>query len=320
MNKKKRRLLFISHAEKDSEIVSEFVDLLYNIGLRTEDMFCSSRTDLDIAIGEDIYDYLRKTLDLDDVITVFMLSDNYYKSAACLNEMGAVWLKQSSYYTFLLPEFEYKDIKGAINANVKGIKLDITNKRLNGDLTNFKKRIENDFGIKPSDCIEINRWEKQRDHFVDFINKYSNEIKIDLANYRGYCIHEENYGGCKVVYDNTTNVIQTTFDFSKTNSQVCSVVFFVGEINVLKKLQNNKHLSFMLKADNEIDVTVELRLKNQDAQHKIHTTKDWTEYSIPLKEFGGATDNWKVLTEIKFLTFRKETRAETIYIKDIVLT
>ena len=92
---------------------------------------------------QDIYDYLRKTLDLDDVITVFMLSDNYYKSAACLNEMGAVWLKQSSYYTFLLPEFEYKDIKGAINANVKGIKLDITNKRLNGDLTNFKKRIEN---------------------------------------------------------------------------------------------------------------------------------------------------------------------------------
>ena len=90
MNKKKRRLLFISHAEKDSEIVSEFVDLLYNIGLRTEDMFCSSRTDLDIAISEDIYDYLRKTLDLDDVITVFMLSDNYYKSAACLNEMGAV--------------------------------------------------------------------------------------------------------------------------------------------------------------------------------------------------------------------------------------
>ena len=80
MNKKKRRLLFISHAEKDSEIVSEFVDLLYNIGLRTEDMFCSSRTDLDIAIGEDIYDYLRKTLDLDDVITVFMLSDNYSKN------------------------------------------------------------------------------------------------------------------------------------------------------------------------------------------------------------------------------------------------
>ena len=320
MNKKKRRLLFISHAEKDSEIVSEFVDLLYNIGLRTEDMFCSSRTDLDIAIGEDIYDYLRKTLDLDDVITVFMLSYNYYKSAACLNEMGAVWLKQSSYYTFLLPEFEYKDIKGAINANVKGIKLDITNKRLNGDLTNFKKRIEKDFGIKPSDSIEINRWEKQREQFIDSINHYSNEIKIDLANYRGYCIHEENYGGCKVVYDNTTNVIQTTFDFSNTNSQIHSVVFFVGELNVFNKYKQNKCLTFKLKSENEFKVTVELRIKNQDVPYTITATKNWVDYSIPLKEFGGAADNWKVLKEIKFLTFRKDINAETIYIKDITLT
>ena len=320
MNKKKRSLLFISHAEKDGKIVFDFVDLLYDIGLKTEDMFCSSRTDLDIAVGEDIYDYLRKTLDSDNVITVFMLSDNYYKSAACLNEMGAVWLKQSSYYTFLLPEFEYKDIKGAINPNVKGIKLDITNKRLNGDLTNFKKRIEKDFGIKPSDSIEINRWEKQREQFIDSINHYSTEVKINLANYQGFCINENNFGGCSVAYDKTTNIIQTKFDFSKTNSQICSVVFFVGEINAFNKFQQNKRLSFKLKADNEFSVTVELRIKNQDVPHIIKTTKDWIDYSIPLKEFGGATDNWKVLTEIKFLTHRKDIDAESIYIKDIVLT
>lgn len=320
MNKKKRNLLFISHAEKDSKIVSDFVDLLYDIGLKTEDMFCSSRSDLDIAIGEDIYDYLRKTLDSDNVITAFMLSENYYKSAACLNEMGAVWLKQSNYYTFLLPEFEYKDIKGAINPNIKGIKLDITNNHLTGDLTNFKKRIEKDFGIKTADSIEINRWEKQRDQFIYSIENYSNEVKINLANNCGYCINEENFGGCNVVYDKTTNVIQTTFDFSKTSSQICSVVFFVGEINALSKLHNNKSLSFKLKADNEFDVTVELRLKNQEVKHIIHTTKDWVEYSIPLKEFGGATDNWKVLTEIKFLTYRKNSSTESVYIKDIVLT
>lgn len=317
MNKRKHNLLFISHSEKDSKIISDFVDLLYDIGLRTEDMFCSSRTEMDIAIGEDIYDYLRTVLDSDNVITLFMLSDNYYSSAACLNEMGAVWLKQSGYYTFLLPEFEYKDIRGAINPNVKGIKLAIANKRLKGDLTNFKKRIEQDFGIQ---AIDNNRWEKQRNQFIESIKNYSTEVKVNLANYRGYCIGENNFGECSVDYDKTTSIVKTTFDFSKTNSQICSVVFFVGELNAFNKFQQNKCLSFKLKAEHEFSVTVELRIKNQDVPYTITATKNWVEYSIPLKEFGGAADNWKVLKEIKFLTYRKDIAAEAIYIKDITLT
>lgn len=320
MNKRKHNLLFISHSEKDSEIVSDFVDWLYDIGLKTEDMFCSSRTDMDIAIGENIYDYLREVLDSDNVITVFMLSDNYYNSAACLNEMGAVWLKQSGYYTFLLPEFEYKDIRGAINPNIKGIKLDINNKRLKGDLTNFKKRIEKDFGIQTVDSIDSNRWEKQRNQFIESIKNYSTEVKVNLANYRGYCIGENNFGRCSVDYDKTTNIIKTTFDFSNTNSQIHSVVFFVGELNVFNKYKQNKCLTFKLKSENEFKVTVELRIKNQDVPYTITATKNWVYYSIPLKEFGGAADNWKVLKEIKFLTFRKDINAETIYIKDITLT
>lgn len=33
--------IFISHAKKDEEFVREFVELLYCMGIRTEDMFCS---------------------------------------------------------------------------------------------------------------------------------------------------------------------------------------------------------------------------------------------------------------------------------------
>ena len=52
--------LFISHSEKDREIISAFVDLLYDIGLKEENMFCSSRTDIGVPIKEDIYEYLRR--------------------------------------------------------------------------------------------------------------------------------------------------------------------------------------------------------------------------------------------------------------------
>lgn len=319
MNRKNRNLLFISHADKDKRIVSKFVDLLYDIGLTKNDMFCSSRTDLDISIGENIYDYLRDILDSDNIIAIFMLSDNYYKSAACLNEMGAVWLKQNKYYTFLLPEFEFKSIKGAINPNVRGIRLDNDNESLKGDLTNFKERIENDFSIDIAKRIGINRWENLRDQFIGYLSNYSDNTIINLANHRGYCIGEENYGGCSVYYDKITNIIKTTFDFTKTGAEVCSVVFFVGKINALSKYQNNNCLSFKLKADREWNITVELRLKNQDAQYTIQVSEGWLDYSIHLKDFHGAEDNWKELTEIKFLAYSNDITTETIQIKDIVL-
>lgn len=314
MNKK----VFISHAEKDSRIVSAFVDLLYDIGLSNDDMFCSSRTDIGVPVTEDIYDYLRYQLDSDNVITIFMLSDNYYNSPACLNEMGAVWIKQQNYFTFLLPEFEFKDIKGAINPNKKGIKLDSHNSKLKGELTNFKKEIEKLFSISKS--IDENRWEMQRDRFIDIIAHYSTELKVNLFNFRGYCIGETNYNGCNVDFDESTNTVHTEFNFNNTNAQVCSVVFFTGEFFALSKYEKNKKLKFLLKASGEFNVRVELRLKNQDVQYKIKTTKDWTEYEIPLKSFGGALDNWKELKEIKFLTYRKDITLETMDIKDIILT
>lgn len=102
-----KKLLFISHAEKDSELVEKFVDLLYDMGVSEKSMFCSSISEIGVPIKEDIYDYLRNLLDSEQVIPVFMLSDNYYASAACLNEMGAVWMKQKDYFTFLLPGFEF---------------------------------------------------------------------------------------------------------------------------------------------------------------------------------------------------------------------
>lgn len=122
--------LFISHSEKDKEIVSFFVELLYQIGLKEENMFCSSVPEIGVPLREDIYDYLSSLLDSDSVIPVFMLSDNYYNSAACLNEMGAVWIKKKDYFTFLLEGFEFKQIRGAINPNRKAIKIDIDEKTL----------------------------------------------------------------------------------------------------------------------------------------------------------------------------------------------
>ena len=311
---KDKKMLFISHSEMDSNIVSSFVDLLYYIGLKEGDMFCSSRTDIGIPIKEDIYEYLRILLDSDNIIPIFMLSENYYNSPACLNEMGAVWIKQKDYFTFLLPEFEFKQIKGAINPNKKGIKLDSRTDILKGELNNFKNEICKLFDTKISD----NRWEKQRDNFISQINSISPNVFIKMSEHRGYCIGEINYDGCKVTYDESKDIVITTYDFTKTKSKVCSLVFFTGEINMHSHFLQNKHLYFSLKSsNNNFEITVELRLKNRDVSYKIRTNSEWENYSIPLQKFGGTESEWQILREIKFLAYRNNIKRETIEIKDI---
>ena len=49
-----KKMLFISHAEKDSAMVERFVDLLYDIGIPEESMFCSSISEIGVPIKENI--------------------------------------------------------------------------------------------------------------------------------------------------------------------------------------------------------------------------------------------------------------------------
>ena len=128
--------IFISHAEKDDIIVEKFVDLLLDMGVPQDKIFCSSISEIGVPIKEDIYEYLGNLLDSEQIIPIFMLSDNYYASVACLNEMGAVWVKKMDYYTFLLPEFKFTQIKGAINPSKRGILLEYNTER---ELQNLKQ-------------------------------------------------------------------------------------------------------------------------------------------------------------------------------------
>lgn len=69
---------FISHAKEDTIIVSYFVDLLYSVGLKENDMFYSSIPEIGISVKENIYDYLQNILDSKYIITLFFLSKNHY--------------------------------------------------------------------------------------------------------------------------------------------------------------------------------------------------------------------------------------------------
>lgn len=157
--------VFISHSSTDLKYVEPFVDLLADIGLTNDNLFCSSVPDYAIPLNQDIYDYLASLFRNYNLYVIFMLSENYYKSTVCLNEMGAAWVLKSEYTSILLPQFEYREIKGAVNPNRIGMKLDDQEDQLKKRLGELKNIISKSFGISVPD----NRWEKKRNEFIETI-------------------------------------------------------------------------------------------------------------------------------------------------------
>lgn len=157
--------VFISHSSIDLKYVEPFVDLLADIGLTNDNLFCSSVPDYAIPLNQEIYDYLASLFRNYNLYVIFMLSENYYKSTVCLNEMGAAWVLKSEYTSILLPQFEYREIKGAVNPNRIGMKLDDQEDQLKKRLGELKNIISKSFGISVPD----NRWEKKRNEFIETI-------------------------------------------------------------------------------------------------------------------------------------------------------
>lgn len=161
--------IFISHASSDLKYVEPFVELLADIGLTNDNLFCSSVPDYAIPLNQDIYDYLASLFCNYKLYVVFMLSNNYYESPVCLNEMGAAWVLKSEYTSILLPRFEYREIKGAVNPNKIGMKLDDEEELLKKRLGELKNLISKEFGISVPDM----RWEKKRNDFIEVIKSIS---------------------------------------------------------------------------------------------------------------------------------------------------
>ena len=157
--------IFISHSSADLKYVEPLVELLADIGMTNDNLFCSSVPDYAIPLNQDIYDYLASLFREGKLYVIFALSDNYYNSPACMNEMGAAWVLKNEYTSILLPKFEYKEIKGAVNPNKIGMKLDDDDELLKKRLGELKNIIADKFGISVPDM----RWEKKRNDFISKI-------------------------------------------------------------------------------------------------------------------------------------------------------
>lgn len=159
--------IFISHASKDKNYVVKLVEFLEDIGVGEKELFCSSVDGYGIPMDENIYDYLQKQFQENNLHVIYVLSDNYYKSVACLNEMGAAWILRQKYSTILLPGFKYEKSDGAIDPRKIVLKLDKTESSIDQHLGELMDGIVTEFNLTtPS----RSKWDRIR-------NRFKNEIK-----------------------------------------------------------------------------------------------------------------------------------------------
>lgn len=161
--------IFISHSSRDLAFVKPFVELLEHIGLTPENMFCSSVRGYKVPLDNNIYDYLMEQFQNYNLRVIFFLSENYYNSPVCLNEMGAAWVLHQKYTSVLIPQFDFKDVKGVIDQMRISIKLDSDKSELKLRLNELKTKLVEEFGLITSTSFQ-NIWECYRDEFVEKVS------------------------------------------------------------------------------------------------------------------------------------------------------
>lgn len=150
--------IFISHSSNDIKYVKPFVELLESLGLNRQTMFCSSVDGYGIPIGQNIYEYLKAEFTDKNILVVMIMSDNYYSSEPCLNEMGATWVMSKEYLTILTGDFDFKQMKGSIDPQKIGFKITDAAR-----LDEFKDKLIEGLNLKPAFDYD---WEAARDKFL----------------------------------------------------------------------------------------------------------------------------------------------------------
>ena len=118
--------IFISHSSKDKQYGEALVKLLRGLGLKRDQIIFTSNDDYGIPIDMNIFEYLKKQIN-EGAYMIYLLSNDYYGSVACLNEMGAAWVVQNDYTVIGIPGFHFdnpKFLNGAIDPRRIGFTID----------------------------------------------------------------------------------------------------------------------------------------------------------------------------------------------------
>lgn len=100
--------IFLSHSSSNKKYGDALRELFMSLGLNKEQLIYTSHPLHKIPAGDNIFEYLKKNITR-DIFVIFLWSNEYLKSAACLNEMGAAWISESDYINIYTPDFDFNN-------------------------------------------------------------------------------------------------------------------------------------------------------------------------------------------------------------------
>lgn len=194
--------IFISHSSKDQEYVDAFIQLLKKFGFRTQDIFYSSTIETGVQPGELIFDTIKREL-TNQPVMLYFLSDHYYQSIPCLNEMGASWMLSDKHYPIALNNFSMKDMKGVISS--ERLAIAFNDKTSTNEINCLLKKLSHDTDVQAEPDFELNV-EKNIQPFQNKLTQLIRQASYLKPDEKGYfetilSTHRPVYGTAKGVYD-----------------------------------------------------------------------------------------------------------------------
>lgn len=174
-NSTKSTKIFITHSSDDEEYILLLTELLRNIKVDAKEIVCTTDPIHKIPNGNNAFEWLKNQFIEYDLHMIFVLSENYYASIPCLNEMGAAWLVAKRSDVLLLPKFSFSawnEKGGCLSSNIQAGSIDTDGNKLKAWLNELKNVIIDEFGLSQLNELE---WEKYRDEFIDKMKA----VKID---------------------------------------------------------------------------------------------------------------------------------------------
>ncbi len=157
--------IFISHSSRNKFYGEKLVDLLRSVGIKENEIIFTSNTAYGIPVGQNIFHWLKSQI-TEKPFVIYLLSEEYYQSIACLNEMGAAWIIDNKHAAVFTPNFNLSSKEfqsGALDPKEIGFYINDEERVLS-----FLQQLSEDFEISKSHVI-----------ISQSIKKFITEIKDD---------------------------------------------------------------------------------------------------------------------------------------------
>jgi hypothetical protein len=234
-------VIFLSHHSNDKKYGDSVRNLIIGLGLKNDRLIYTSHSLHKIPLDQNIYEYLRKNLE-QTVFMIFLWSNDYLNSPACLNEMGAAWLAQKDYTHLFVPDFDFsnpKFRKCAVDTNRIGA-------ILNGDSTcksnmiEFKNKILRIFNLS----IDEQSWTVLLDNFITEIKNIHQET-LEKNTIESIDATSPAISTFSQKQEDLLNFLSHLADFRQSNEIISKFIGTIGSFRFISILPALKSLNIL---------------------------------------------------------------------------